>query len=138
MVGMLVHLASTHEWFAGLLMQDLVVALDDAVRPHIVRPLLSAGRYLVDLRRPGVGGASCTPTAAATSDIVAALRSGRRAARPSQPGLARTWHRALIPKISLACTHVSCLVIAFVITSRRVIARASRHTRRSMLCMVQL
>ena len=31
MVGMLVHLdASTHEWIAGLPMQDLVVALDDA------------------------------------------------------------------------------------------------------------
>jgi len=31
MVGMLVHLdASTHEWLAGLPMQDLVVALDDA------------------------------------------------------------------------------------------------------------
>ena len=31
MVGMLVHLdASTHEWIAGLPMQDLVIALDDA------------------------------------------------------------------------------------------------------------
>ena len=31
LVGMLVHLdASTHEWLAGLPMQDLVVALDDA------------------------------------------------------------------------------------------------------------
>src|SRR5205807_9304588 len=31
MIGMLVHLdASTHEWIAGLPMQDLVVALDDA------------------------------------------------------------------------------------------------------------
>ena len=46
--------------------------------------------------------------------------------------------RALIPRISLACTHVSCLAIAFVITSRRVIARASRHTRRSMLCIEPL
>ena len=35
---MLMHLdASPHEWFAGLLMQDLVVALDERQRPHIVR-----------------------------------------------------------------------------------------------------
>jgi hypothetical protein len=37
-----------------------------------------------------------------------------------------------------ACTHVSCLAIAFVITSRQVIARASRHTRRSMLSIERL
>jgi hypothetical protein len=43
--------------------------------------------------------------------------------------------RALIPKISAACTQLSCLVIALVITSRRVIARASRQTRRSMFCI---
>ena len=46
--------------------------------------------------------------------------------------------RALIPRISLACTHVSCRAIALVITSRRVIARASRHTRRSMFCIEPL
>ncbi len=39
--------------------------------------------------------------------------------------------RTLIPRISLACTQLSCLVIALVITARRVIARASHPTRRS-------
>jgi hypothetical protein len=40
--------------------------------------------------------------------------------------------RTLMPRISLACTQLSCLPIALVITSRRVIARASRPTRHSM------
>ena len=49
--------------------------------------------------------------------------------------LSRRICRALIPKISAACTQLSCLLIALVITSRRVIARASRYTRRSMFCI---
>src|ERR1700736_5314475 len=43
--------------------------------------------------------------------------------------------RALIPRISLACTQLSCLAIALVITARRVIAPASRPTRLSMSCI---
>jgi hypothetical protein len=43
----------------------------------------------------------------------------------------RMW-RGLTPRISAACTQLSGFVIAFVITSHRVIARASRYTRRSM------
>jgi len=43
--------------------------------------------------------------------------------------------RALILRISAACTQLSYLVIALVITSRRVIARASRPTRRSTFCI---
>ena len=46
--------------------------------------------------------------------------------------------RALMFRISLACIHVSCLAIALVITSRRVIARASRHTRRSIFSIERL
>ncbi len=46
--------------------------------------------------------------------------------------------RALILIISAACTQLSCLVIALVITSRRVIARASHHTRRSISCIERL
>ena len=46
--------------------------------------------------------------------------------------------RALMPTIAAACTQLSCLLIALVITSRRVIARASRHTRRSMSCIERL
>src|SRR6202022_671751 len=46
--------------------------------------------------------------------------------------------RALIPRISLACTQLSCLAIALVITARRVIAPASRPTRRSMSCIERL
>ena len=40
--------------------------------------------------------------------------------------------RTLMPRISLACTQLSCLAIALVITARRVIARASRPSRRSI------
>jgi len=40
---------------------------------------------------------------------------------------------------NLARLHqLSCLVTALVITSRRVIARASRHTRRPMSCIERL
>jgi hypothetical protein len=42
----------------------------------------------------------------------------------------RMW-RGLIPRISAACTPLNWRAIALVTTSRRVIARASRHTRRS-------
>ena len=39
LVGMLVHLdASTHEWLAGLPMQDLIVALADADGRLLLRP----------------------------------------------------------------------------------------------------
>jgi transposase len=62
MVGMLVHLnASTHEWIAGLPRQDLVVALDDAGRPHPVRLLLSPRGHGLNLRRPGIGAAQLWP-----------------------------------------------------------------------------
>src|ERR1700730_15158048 len=44
----------------------------------------------------------------------------------------------LIPRISLAGTQLSCLAIALVITARRVIAPASRPTRRSMSCIERL
>ena len=59
---MLMHLdASPHEWFAGLLMQDLVVALDERQRPHIVRRFFRQDGTLFNLRRPGVGGAQLRP-----------------------------------------------------------------------------
>jgi hypothetical protein len=43
----------------------------------------------------------------------------------------RMW-RGLTRMISAACTQLTCLGMALVITSRRVIARASRRTRRSI------
>jgi hypothetical protein len=74
------------------------------------------------------------------------LRRGRpprwsiTADMPQSSTLRRTRRmcRGLMPSTALACTQVSCLAIALVITSRRVMARASRHTRRSMLCMEPL
>jgi hypothetical protein len=44
----------------------------------------------------------------------------------------------VIPNTAAACTQLSSPAIALVITSRRVIARASRCTRRSILSIARL
>jgi hypothetical protein len=45
--------------------------------------------------------------------------------------------RAVIPSTAAACTQLSCPSIALMMTSRRVIVRASRHTRRSIFSIVR-
>jgi len=49
----------------------------------------------------------------------------------------RIW-RGVTPTIAAACTQLICLVMALVITSRRVMARASRHTCRSIFSIARL
>jgi hypothetical protein len=49
----------------------------------------------------------------------------------------RMW-RGVIARISAACTQLNCLAIALVITSRRVIERASRRIRRSIFSIARL
>jgi hypothetical protein len=83
MVGMLVHLdASTHQWIGGLPMQDLVVALDDADEPHLVRAPLPPGGYRLDLRGLGGGGAQLRPFLRAPTATATSARAGQPAQWP--------------------------------------------------------
>src|SRR5262249_62039292 len=105
MVGMLVHLdASTHEWIAGLPMQDLVIALDDADgRILYGRFFAQEGSPRPSLRWTGCCAAtaaswSCIPTAAATSAVphrpekdLPKNRTARSRSRSTHWASARFW-----------------------------------------------
>ena len=100
MIGMLVHLdASTHEWIAGLPMQDLVVALDDADGRMLYARFFPQEGTALDLRCSGVGGAHLWPFLRALHRPRQPLlpeqtgrRSCRGTTRPGEPGPARPGH----------------------------------------------